>query len=89
MATKTVTVETDAYEKLVRARKDPRESFSSVVRRAVWLESPATASGILESLEALVAKDPSVLLDEAALNAMATRPRPARAESAWAASDND
>jgi predicted CopG family antitoxin len=34
MATKTITLELDAYEKL-RAAKRGRESFSSVVRRAV------------------------------------------------------
>ena len=34
MATKTITLELDAYEKL-RAAKRNRESFSSVVRRAV------------------------------------------------------
>jgi len=34
MATKTITLELDAYEKL-RAAKRGRESFSSVVRRAI------------------------------------------------------
>ena len=33
MATKTLTLELDAYEKLRRAKRYPRESFSEVVRR--------------------------------------------------------
>ena len=33
MPTKTITLELDAYEKLRRAKRFPRESFSEVVRR--------------------------------------------------------
>lgn len=33
MATKTISLEIDAYEKLKRAKRFPRESFSDVVRR--------------------------------------------------------
>ncbi len=33
MATKTLTLELDAYERLRRAKRSPRESFSEVVRR--------------------------------------------------------
>jgi hypothetical protein len=33
MATKTISIELDAYELLVRERKDPKESFSRVIRR--------------------------------------------------------
>ena len=44
MATKTITLELDAYERLRRAKRAPRESFSAVVRRAVWPEEPLTAA---------------------------------------------
>ena len=33
MATKTISLELDAYEKLKAAKRSPRESFSEVVRR--------------------------------------------------------
>jgi predicted CopG family antitoxin len=50
MATKTITLELDAYEKLRRAKRAPRESFSAVVRRAVWQEEPLTAAALLAQL---------------------------------------
>lgn len=50
MATKTITLELDAYEKLRRAKRAPRESFSAVVRRAVWQEEPLTAAALLARL---------------------------------------
>ena len=43
MATKTITLELDAYEKL-RLSKRPGESFTEVVRRARFEESPATGA---------------------------------------------
>jgi len=48
MATKTITLELDAYEKLRRAKRSPRESFSSVVRRAVIPDESFTAAELLE-----------------------------------------
>ena len=48
MATKTITLELDAYEKLRRAKKNPRESFSSVVRRAVFPADACTAAELLQ-----------------------------------------
>jgi hypothetical protein len=41
MATKTITLELDAYEKLRRAKRGG-ESFTEVVRRAVWIDAPVT-----------------------------------------------
>ena len=41
MATKTITLELDAYEKL-RTAKKAGESFSEVVRRAVFSDAPLT-----------------------------------------------
>ena len=49
MATKTVSLEIDAYEKL-RAAKRPGESFSEVVRRASFGPSDASGRTVLETL---------------------------------------
>lgn len=47
MPTKTITLEIDAYEKLRRAKRFPRESFSEVVRRLPIDESGATGAELL------------------------------------------
>ena len=46
MATKTITLELDAYEKL-RAAKKNGESFSEVVRRATFSDAPLTVADLL------------------------------------------
>lgn len=46
MATRTITLELDAYEKL-RQVKRGGESFTEVVRRAVWVDAPASGEGLL------------------------------------------
>jgi hypothetical protein len=83
MATKTISLELNAYEKLRRARRDPRESFSSVVRRARWEDQPATGPRLLEDLRLLVQRRPEVLLPSGTLNAMARRRRTPRRASRW------
>jgi predicted CopG family antitoxin len=50
MATKTISLELDAYEHL-KASKRPGESFSDVVRRATFRKSPFTAQDLLSRLE--------------------------------------
>lgn len=49
MATKTITLELDAYEKL-RAAKKPGESFTEVVRRATIPDAPLTGGSLLTYL---------------------------------------
>lgn len=52
MATKTITLELDAYEHLQRAKRG-KESFSSVVRRARFDPEEATGAAILEVMSAI------------------------------------
>lgn len=49
MATKTITLELDAYEKLRRAKRRASESFSEVVRRAVSPPQPLTAAELADA----------------------------------------
>ena len=55
MATKTISLELDAYEKLRRAKREG-ESFSGVVRRASFGHPDASGASILGALEALAVK---------------------------------
>lgn len=48
MATKTISLKLDAYEKLKRARRSPDESFSDVVLRATWPEETVSGAALLE-----------------------------------------
>jgi predicted CopG family antitoxin len=51
MATKTISIETDAYELLAREKRDRTESFSRVIRR-LFAERPAlTAGELLDAME--------------------------------------
>jgi hypothetical protein len=47
MSTKTISLRVEAYERLRRARREPGESFSDVVMRAVWPDAPLTAGALL------------------------------------------
>ena len=48
MATKTISLKLEAYERLRRARRYPEESFSEVVLRAVWPENAPTGAELAE-----------------------------------------
>ena len=66
MATKTITLEIDAYERLKRAKRTPRESFSEVVRRL-----PMPAGAITAGQYLVLARERGALLtgeDAAAIN---------------------
>lgn len=55
MATKTITLELDAYEKLRRMKRG-KESFSAVVRRAEFPAEAFTGAAILRDLTTLHAQ---------------------------------
>ena len=78
MATKTISIDLEAYERLRRARRLPNESFSRVIKRAEWPVPPCTAGALLRAMEAVPAIDESVL-DR--LEAAQTEDRPP--EDAW------
>lgn len=67
MATKTISIDIEAYERLRRARRARSESFSMVIKRAVWPTPPQTAGALLEAFEGAPVVDEAVLaeLDEA------------------------
>ncbi|MDP2954874.1 MAG: antitoxin VapB family protein [Longimicrobiales bacterium] len=61
MATKTISVDLEAYERLRRARRSPDESFSRVIKRATWESPPRTAAYFLEALRATPLVDEETL----------------------------
>lgn len=66
VATKTISIDLEAYERLRRARLAPDESFSRVIKRALWREEVRTAAGLLSALAETPLPDPDELarLDE-------------------------
>ena len=80
MATKTISLELDAYEKLRKAKRSERESFSEVVRRARWEDAASTGPQILARLSDLRVRHPDSFLPDDVLDRMAerARTRPAR-----------
>ncbi|WP_367870474.1 antitoxin VapB family protein [Luteolibacter sp. Populi] len=67
MATKTISVDLEAYERLSEARKSPKESFSQVIHRAQWPERAKTCEDLLAALASMPAVPEKVIqrLDEA------------------------
>jgi len=61
MATKTISIDLAAYEKLRRARRRPDESFSQVIRRGRWDRPRSTARALLEALPTASVPDDGVL----------------------------
>lgn len=50
MATKTISLKVEAYNRLSAARRYRDESFSEVVMRATWPEDTITGRGLLDLL---------------------------------------
>lgn len=69
MATKTISVDLEAYERLRSARRAPDESFSKVIKRAQWVDDPRDGAGLLAALAAMepVSSDVLEYLDDAQL----------------------
>ena len=63
MATKTISLDLEAYERLREAWKNERESFSKVVKRAVWPAATGTAGDLLAWR-----KESNLVVDKAVLD---------------------
>lgn len=48
MGSKTISLSEPAYERLKRQRRSPGDSFSRIVMRARWEDTPITAGELLE-----------------------------------------
>ena len=61
MATKTISIDLEAYERLRRARRSRDESFSKVIKRARWPVPPKSADVLLTAMDQVPVLDEDVL----------------------------
>lgn len=80
MAVRTISLKTEAYERLKAARRYPTESFSEVVLRATWPEDTITAGGLL----ALLRTSPPWLTDDELAAVETAKAADAPPEDKWA-----
>ena len=65
MATKTLSVDEQAYLRLVRAKREPKESFSAVIKRARWDNARKRCGDLLSRASGRVPKEVLDYLDRA------------------------
>jgi predicted CopG family antitoxin len=67
MATKTISVDIEAYRLLSKARTSPKESFSQVIKRGQWSRRAKTCGDLLKAMVEKPAVSAEVIsrLDEA------------------------
>lgn len=68
MATKTLSVDEEAYRALVRARRQRGESFSQVIKRAKWDDGPKRCGAILDRVTGTISEEGLHRLEEAQKN---------------------
>lgn len=61
MATKTISIDMEAYEALRRARRSEKDSFSQVIKRAKWDTVMPTCGDLLEVMAKMPAVDEKTL----------------------------
>jgi hypothetical protein len=74
MATKTISLHVDAYDRLVRARRSLAESFSQVVLRAEWPRVGITGAELLSLVKSGHFRLSETALDE--IEALDTNEQP-------------
>ena len=65
MATKTVSVDEEAYRALARARRHRRESFSQVIKRATWDDGPKCCGDLLNRATGNISEQTLQIWEEA------------------------
>lgn len=65
MATRTLSVDEEAYRVLVRARRNAKESFSKVIKRAKWDEGSPRCGDVLAKAAGRVSEEVLAALEAA------------------------